>query len=131
MEQLGMGGQSVIHIYRPGVNSNASRYGFNLFHEYFHATRENSTVHRIERSIKFPTEPPPRTDSFYDARSEDAPGERQRRIARELGRRLAGTTNTAYAGSQPAPGGGIVAHSLIDGGPINSVVRNIWDPLGL
>lgn len=131
MEQLGMGGQSVIHIYRPGVNSSASGYGFNLFHEYFHATRENSTVLGIEKSIRAPSAPTPRPSdySFYEHPNDITADARHLRIGRELGFRLAGKATTT--GSQPAPGGGIVSHSMADWGPVNSVVRNIWKPLGL
>ena len=129
MEQLGMGGQSVIQIYRSGVNSGASAYGFNLFHEYLHATRENSNVLEIERRIRDPAAPTPRPSDSYFYQSDVTAYMGQPDIARQLGRRLTGNARTV--GSQPVLGGGIVAHTLADHGPFNSVVRNMWRPLGL
>ncbi|HYD86007.1 MAG TPA: LysM peptidoglycan-binding domain-containing protein [Vitreimonas sp.] len=130
MEQLGVGAQSVIHVYRAGVNNRASAYGFNLFHEYFHTTAENSNVIGIERGIRIPTDATPRPDdySFYDNPADVTANARQQRVGWELGRRLAGTATTTRA---PVSGGGVVAHTLADWGPFNSVVRNIWKPLGL
>jgi len=133
MEQLGTGARSVINIYSSAINDKASSYGFNLFHEYFHTTRANADVYKLENAIMYPNG----NKTLSDGAGYSPSIKRyiaQANIATGLGYRLSGGASTAGGYSNPTnppAKAGIVTHSLIDGAPINSLVKTIWSPLHL
>jgi hypothetical protein len=130
MEQMGTGATSVIHVYKPGIGQGAREYGFDLFHELFHATTANHAVNVIQKAITNPASNAPADNSNYkpDIRSYIS----QRAAARMLGYRLSGKATTAGYGTTPTGSGGDkINHNLLDGPPINKIVDNIWQKLKL